>query len=457
MKKTGLFASAALAAIVQHVPIAAGTITEQRRQQKQAPALPLHAKFHGHLKCPYADKWLTKGPEQAAKELGLDQHGRKLQSRMDGGEGSCSYPNAFSGGVTCMQFNGAWTTEDMQARCAQENGSTFSTDGCASATAGWCINMVSADKNEATAMDISPMADCDGSKMACGSFMGGVFAADNDCLTDSPSSEENIFGGSSGPPPGVDISGGAGASYPGAGAATTGAVPANKCLIAPGAIGAAHQAGYSQGYSNSCPNTPGQESKYMWPMKWSAETESHAMAFGSDDVVYHSKGKVYYMLDRNWKRLDMMYESGLLRTLGQGPCDDVQQEGTDFSCAKNSTEVTTMIHRGGEMWFFDWKTDPETNEPMVTDSGELDASKISECTKFNLAVIGNIRPDWFMDKRGDDTDVQYLGDQHVYHADGQVPKLVKQWRKKVSSYSVFASSSFVLIIGHSILRSCFIT
>ena len=32
----------------------------------------------------------------------------------------------------------------------------------------------------------------------------------------------------------------------------------NKCQIAPGAIGSAHQAGYSKGYSTSCPNTPGE-------------------------------------------------------------------------------------------------------------------------------------------------------------------------------------------------------
>ena len=50
-------------------------------------------------------------------------------------------------------------------------------------------------------------------------------------------------------------------------------------------------------------------------------------------------------------------------------------------------------------------------------------------SKLNLAVVGNIRPDWFLDSRGDDTDVQYLGDQHVFY-DTSLPKLVKQWRKK---------------------------
>ena len=92
-----------------------------------------------------------------------------------------------------------------------------------------------------------------------------------------------------------------------------------------------------------------------------------------------------------------------------------------------------MIHRENLMYFIHWK-----EEENVT-VGETDASKIDNCTMINLAVIGNIRPDWFMDKRGDDTDAQYLGDQHVFYADAKLPKLVKQWRKKD-----FASQYFVM-------------
>ena len=36
-----------------------------------------------------------------------------------------------------------------------------------------------------------------------------------------------------------------------------------RCLLALGAIGAAHQAGYSKGYSPTCPDTPGEGSPYM--------------------------------------------------------------------------------------------------------------------------------------------------------------------------------------------------
>ncbi len=62
-----------------------------------------------------------------------------------------------------------------------------------------------------------------------------------------------------------------------------------KCLIAPGAIGSAHQAGYSKGYSASCPGTPAQESPYMWPIACSADTTTQDIAHGSNDVVFKSR------------------------------------------------------------------------------------------------------------------------------------------------------------------------
>jgi hypothetical protein len=63
---------------------------------------------------------------------------------------------------------------------------------------------------------------------------------------------------------------------------------------------------------------------------------------------------------------------------------------------------------------------------------------ITNCTWTDLSIIGNVRPDWFMDKRGDSTDVQYLGDQHVYYL-GQ-PRLVKQWRKMDFANQYFTMS-----------------
>lgn len=61
-------------------------------------------------------------------------------------------------------------------------------------------------------------------------------------------------------------------------------------------------------------------------------------------------------------------------------------------------------------------------------------------SSINLQIIGNIRPDWFLDGRGDSTDTQYLGNQHVFYNE-DLPKLVKQWRKKD-----FASQYFTMSI-----------
>ena len=81
-------------------------------------------------------------------------------------------------------------------------------------------------------------------------------------------------------------------------------------------------------------------------------------------------------------------------------------------------------------------------------------SQILDCTWLDLAIVGNIRPDWFLDDRGDDTDVQYLGNQHVYtYAVNDItssstsdstttttPRLVKQWRKKDFASQYFTMS-----------------
>ena len=74
------------------------------------------------------------------------------------------------------------------------------------------------------------------------------------------------------------------------------------------------------GYSKTCAGTPAEGSPYMWPMAWRAHVESKSMAFGSDDVMYHSKGIVSYRLDKNWKRQDWYYQRGVQRGIGQAPC-----------------------------------------------------------------------------------------------------------------------------------------
>ena len=155
------------------------------------------------------------------------------------------------------------------------------------------------------------------------------------------------------------------------------------------------------------------------------------MAFGSDDIVYTSIGSVHYRLDKNWKRADWWYTRGVQRGLGQSPCepenvDQEQSDGPILACRRDSDEHTTMIHRGSKMMFISWKNGTEVG------STPSDPNQIESCEWLDLAVVGNIRPDWYLDARGDSTDVQYLGDQHVYH-DNQ-PRLVKQWRKKARFY-----------------------
>ena len=187
----------------------------------------------------------------------------------------------------------------------------------------------------------------------------------------------------------------------------------------------------------------------MWPMAWSADVDTQSMEFGSDDVVFHNQGRVFYRLDKNWKRSDTTYSKGTRRGVGQGPCDNPDTEKMEdgvIACKIDidvdaGTAMTTMIHRGSKMYFITWKNDTDTDVKV----GETDPSKIDECNYLDLMVIGNIRPDWFLDDRGDDTDVQYLGDQHAYYTDGNnnvVPRLVKQWRKKD-----FASQYFTMSVA----------
>jgi len=399
--------------------------------------------------------------------------------------------------------------------------------GCAisedAQVAGWCDETIDDGKHEVTLMIITDGADCAANEMVCTAFKGGVFGPDGACaggrgggvggddgtnttsstttttttdevneeaydeLASALSSENNNNNND-------DVTSSLSQlDIPGANDDTTLATEddddddTNKCQIAPGAIGSAHQAGYSKGYSTSCPNTPGESSPYMWPLAWSAETESKSMMFGSDDVVYTSRGTTYYMLDKNWKRSDTSYRkgtlccgqlyvrlfalkclhrqyasfsypmifnfalrtkllSGLLRTIGQGPCENIDADFAEegfLGCQYNDTdrEVTTMIHRENLMYFISWN--PPEDDDDVWKVGETDASRIAECSMIDLVVIGNIRPDWFLDKRGDDTDVQYLGNQHVYYTSGNnetVPKLVKQWRKRDFASMYFTMS-----------------
>ncbi len=178
-------------------------------------------------------------------------------------------------------------------------------------------------------------------------------------------------------------------------------------------------------------------------MAWSADVDTKSMAFGYDEVVHHNRGRTFYRLDKNWKRSDTTLAKGVRRGIGQGPCENIDAEQSEegvIACISEQDvaagdPMTTMIHRGSLMYFVTWQN---TTDVKV---GETNTSLIEECSYLDLMVIGNIRPDWFLDDRGDDTDVQYLGNQHIYYASG-TPRLAKQWRKKD-----FASQYFTMSVA----------
>ena len=169
-------------------------------------------KFGGHLRCPYASKWLQHGPERAAELLNV----RRLDDAL---VGSCTYTNPFAGVEACFEMRGGdWTAASAEARCATAMGASMPSvsgeltygAGCAlpDAMAGWCMT--------AEHMEASPTAlgddGCDGAATACATWMSGEFVADGACA-----SEETTI--TAGP----------------------------RCVIAPGPMGAAHQLGSSAG------------------------------------------------------------------------------------------------------------------------------------------------------------------------------------------------------------------
>jgi len=360
------------------------------------------------LRCPFAKVWLEHGPERAAEMLGVEAHAagdadrRRLQETQV--YASCTYNNPWAG-AACLELRGAsWTTESATAKCnAPMSGASPGTlavgTPCVkpSPWAGWC------SQPGGTVVDILKMT------MSCGSTAGfctmapvNTFIADGVCATTTGTGTTAAPSSQTAPP--------------------GGGVP--RCSIAPGPIGAAHQLAQSPGYSIDCEGTPGQRSPYMWPLRWTALMESKSLAYTSDTVQYESKGRVWYMLDKNWKRADTWYQRGVQRAVGQSPCDDPvnSTQGTTLACRRNGPVNSTMLHRGDKMVFIDWGAN----------------NAILNCTWLSLGVIGNVRPDWFMDNRGTTTSVQYIGDSHVYYM-GE-PRLVKQWRKKDFANQYFTMS-----------------
>mmetsp|Transcript_5501 Transcript_5501/g.15906 ORF Transcript_5501/g.15906 Transcript_5501/m.15906 type:complete len:668 (-) Transcript_5501:427-2430(-) len=367
--------------------------------------------FAEQLRCPFAKVWLEHGPEKASEILGVAPHASAdVQRRLSSTWGTCSY--SVFGSPVCMELRGSsWDDASAAARCSnafQGTAGTLAKDATCQLTAdlaGWCSTSGGA---EMTPMDISATSStCDAVAQSCETWSQGAFTLAGQCAPAGNDAQS---------PTPAPASGQDGSAWSGG----SGGAP-QRCAIAPGAIGAAHQLAQSPGYDSDCQGTPAQQSPFMWPLRWSAIVEQKGLAFGSDVPTYESRGRVWYMLDRNWKRLDTWYQHGVQRTVGQRPCE-TPLEGTDLACNRTSTKNTTMLHRNNKMVFIDWAAD----------------GSIENCMWMDLAIIGNVRPDWFMDDRGSSTDVQYLGDSHVYYL-GK-PRLVKQWRKKDFANQYFTMS-----------------
>eukprot|EP00747_Dinoflagellata_sp_TGD_P194928 gnl/TRDRNA2_/TRDRNA2_62946_c0_seq1.p1 gnl/TRDRNA2_/TRDRNA2_62946_c0~~gnl/TRDRNA2_/TRDRNA2_62946_c0_seq1.p1 ORF type:complete len:813 (-),score=146.99 gnl/TRDRNA2_/TRDRNA2_62946_c0_seq1:70-2295(-) len=333
--------------------------------------------------------------------------GSSDSSQSAGGEkaaawGTCTYENAFAGGEICMEFVGStWTGESAKARCDKAMPGTAGVldEGAACATTsdlgGWCMT---AGDTEATPMSLdmssSMMDTCEELESSCKTWSQGIWQPAGSCV---------------------------GGGAPGGGGPPMAGADGGRCALAPGPIGGAHQLGFSPGYSTNCAGTPAEGSPYMWPLRWKANVAQKSFKFGSDEVQYESAGRVWYRLDNNWKRSDTWYQKGVMRAVGQAPCDTPDPD-SPFGCLREQKN-TTMLHRGTKMVFIEYSDDFKT---------------ISKCYWLDMSVIGNVRPDWFMDARGDATDVQYIGDSHVYYRDHI--KLVKQWRKKDFANQYFTMS-----------------
>uniref|UniRef100_A0A7R9WLG7 Uncharacterized protein n=1 Tax=Pseudictyota dubia TaxID=2749911 RepID=A0A7R9WLG7_9STRA len=401
--------STAFALLLLAAPVSASQRESERKLPSNHPDV-VYSKFGGHLNCPYAKDWMSKGPEAAAQDLGVLPPGagsRKLQG--ESVEGSCNFDSQWTG-PTCIEFRGdSWTSESMSARCGQPGteGTLTEGEGCTlpGQMAGWCV-VAGGDGTEATTVALMNGMGCAAVGNACETFSGGTFVPTETC-------DGGAEGGDSG------------------GSAPAAEFP-SRCALAPGPIGGAHQDGYSDGYDFACPGVPGESSPWQWPLRWAANFEGGSILYGTDDVIYQNGGRVFYFLDKNWKRHDFYYQKGYQRSIVQGPCEQTIDEDGELRCIKNTNTSTTVLHKGNRMYFIEW-----ADSYVARADGGYDANDVAECGYMDMKVIGNIRPDWFMDARGASTDVQYLGNQHIFYPTGAIengapvrPRLAKQWRKR---------------------------
>lgn len=303
------------------------------------------------------------------------------------GAGMCQYTSPFAG-PGCMQYTGSsWNSATAKADCDRAMGGMVVgtlTEGkmCPEKQdadfAGYCFTNRDKSNEFAMVMKTSPMSStCEAVADACTTWSAGVFAPAGKCA-----------GSANG-----DLSGKIG-----------------RCTMGPGPMGGAHQDGRSPGYDNNCPGTPAAGSKFQWPLRWTAISNTTSLPAdpfdknGNKKEVWHAHGRVYYDLSKNWKRQEWTHREGR-QFFDSTPLEAVR---------------SVMVHRGRDMVFVNYFK-----------------NNTKSCQKLDLSIIGNMRPDWFLDGRGQGSSSQYLGNQHINYL-GK-PTLVKQWRKKD-----FAAMYFVM-------------
>jgi len=370
--------------------------------------------------CPYSALWLRHGPKKAAEILakrGYGEHeehfsGRKLAETAPAiGYGTCVYENPFAGTTDCVQLTGGGFT-DASAKTACDNMMGGMAQGvlakgtrCFASSydnlAGHCYTVEGATAQAMPMLTSPMMSTCDQVADACKTWSRGNFVFAGKCA-------EGATGSAT-----------AHNHAPTANGAPTAAPrPQPACKIAPGPMGAAHQHAQARGYPSNCDDAPAKNSKYQLPSRWKASHHSISLPFDDnrEDTYYTTTGTVYYDFSKNYKRADTFETTGNVPFGFNGPADD-------WTGRKSST----MLHRGDKMFFINYMKDGTAT-----------------CTYLDM-IVGNIRPDWYMDNRGAATSVQFLGNQHIYpmNSSGARPTLVKQWRKKD-----FADMYFVMSVAN---------
>lgn len=217
------------------------------------PAADILAKYSHQFRCPHANEWMTKGPRQAAIDLGLlkgnnnNDHGgtdtvgrgllrRTLQDNTTVVAGSCVYTNTWTGQVDCLELRGdVWTEDSMGTRCSAETDSTLTVGvPCTLPTSfgGYCTVVSDNGGLEMSPLAITAMMDCTQLETTCTTFISGTFEPSEGCGGGGSSSSTSA-------PTSGNVTEGATTSSPESNATaypSDGSVPTEDviCTIAPG-------------------------------------------------------------------------------------------------------------------------------------------------------------------------------------------------------------------------------